>query len=123
MSSITRCLVVALTFLHNVFLQSVIALPSLDIKWDLSAKANDWYNFSSRVIYDEDFSDEFNDLTDNQLVALVKQAYNEALTDFTEISGTRPGVMCALVVGYEIFFASSLIGGASRTGNKFIYNY
>lgn len=125
MSSITRCLLVALTVLHNVFLQSVIALPSLDIKWNPSAKANDWYNFSSRVTYDEDFSDEFNDLTDNQLVALARQAYNEmaALTDFTEISGTRPGAMCALVVGHEIFFASSLTGGASRTGTNFIYNW
>jgi len=110
----------------SLILPITVALPDLGVQWNPTAKANSWYNFGSRVVYDpkENTKDQVDGLTDGMLVGLARQAYNEmvGLSDYNSITRTRPAVVAALAVDNEVFLASSISAGFSGA-QSFLYDW
>ncbi len=108
----------------SLILPITVALPDLGVQWNPTAKANNWYNFGSRVVYDpkENTKDQVNGLTDGMLVGLARQAYNEmlALSDYQSITRKRNAVVAALAVDNEVFVSSTITAGFNGA-DSFLY--
>lgn len=107
-----KLLKILLVFFLVNLLSHAVAQTSLGIKQDQKAKEQSLYIWSSVATFENDNGEIFSDA---ELYGLAKQAYEEMEADW-KVQETpdslRPAVMSAMGIGTEIYFSSSIKGGA-----------
>ncbi|KAH7304113.1 hypothetical protein BKA65DRAFT_580891 [Rhexocercosporidium sp. MPI-PUGE-AT-0058] len=106
-----------LTTWHNtlatfLLLFTSIVAVQLDITLDSAAAAKGRFVWSSRVTYSEDVGTLFSDA---ELYGMASEAYAEMAADWVVRKSTRkqrPAMMGAWAIGNNIYFSSSIKGGA-----------